>query len=273
MIMSLDFEEIIQKIDEKKRSRRIKYFIFTLFGLILLAILYGLYYMHLINLTLFYNLSVILIVYPIFYYTFSFITPLPTKDRIFLELIEILDTMQNLKKTTIIQSRKKAHKKFMKTYDKFSSLIDYRPSWHSGMKKIEDEFLKNLKERVAPAILNGQLTLDVFNMLIKAFYGDKVEEINKLNELIENSYEKETPKENKVLILYFQKIESWVFTSIIGKIIFSFLTGFLLPNLFFSLLTLILQMSYIELLKNNLITIVSLCLTISLAIVALLFKK
>lgn len=146
--------------------------------------------------------------------------PLDKEDCAFIEIVKALEIMENQYASD--ENRKNAYDNIIrasKYLDDIDSIKDTHTSWYRDIIKIENEFISNLKNYVAPSILSNKIDNSLLTRIAYAFISQSTEHIKITNELIEKNLE-EVPFEDKS---HFSSIYEYVSIELWDKIVFRIL--------------------------------------------------
>lgn len=145
---------------------------------------------------------------------------------------------------------------------KFGSLQIY-----DDVKKEEKRFLRNLKRRVAPAMLNYDVT-DILTESLGVLLEGDIKDLYQINGRIEINYE-----DASIDRFDYKTLINDLYDNKLIKIVVSFIIGFSLPFLLILVVGTLLGINVYEYITFNLIEIVTVCLATSYATLNWFLKK
>ena len=197
----------------------------------------------------------------------AFITnPLSNQDRAFFEIVEALKILEKTGRTPSLNQR--AYKRILKAYKALRSLKTGKGSWYFNIKDKEKVFITNLKDRVAPAILEDKLPPVNLADIAIALQGSDIRLLENVNKQLEKQLKSKEKIERNITEFFTSRI-----STLSGALFFSFFTGILIPLVSIYIGTLFFKLNYILLIKENLVSVIAVCIGTSLAILAILRRK
>ena len=170
--------------------------------------------------------------------------PLNYDEKAFCKIIEAAELVE--KSITNPDFRKLAYQKLNKASGYLESIDKGDGAWYSNIKEIENRFIKNLKNRVAPAVLEGELSYTNLENIALVFTDSDVNRMESINQSLEKQIEeRKIPQVSNISII------TTFFNTKLGKITASLLIGYILITFFSLMFVLLTNQDFKLFITNN----------------------
>jgi len=214
--ISSKLREIQIKV-KRKKGKNIRYCIISAFILFILFINYYFLKIEIINkipVEFIFIISLLL-----FIFITNYLYPLDKEDDLIKTIAEVKDLLDDA--SLNIDFRQEAYQQLIMILKKYDPLVQTESHWHISINKILNRFTENLRNRIAPAILEDEFSSLYLEKIALAIINQNIQDIENLNSEIENTYEEKLYEDSN----YITKLNDFLKTRP-GKLFISLLLGY-----------------------------------------------